>query len=88
MYKEEISKESELPDSIIRSPGSLLTLFPADPHPNVSHRYHAHIVSSVTYCQSDLVRTVFFRHLHYIGLLLRRDSASHHYLRSLANFHQ
>jgi hypothetical protein len=87
MYKEEISKEPKLSNSIIRSPGSLLPLFPTDPHPNVSHRYHAHIVSTVTYRKSNLVWAIFFGHLYYVGLLLRRDSASHHYLRSLANFH-
>ncbi len=71
MYKEEISKEPELSNSIIRSSGSLLTLFPADPHANVSHCYHAHIVSTVAYRQSHLVRAIFFSHLHYVGLLLR-----------------
>jgi hypothetical protein len=47
----------------------------------MSLHYHVHVVSSISHCKSHFIWEFMLNHVHDVGFLFRRYSASQNYIR-------
>lgn len=64
MDKEQILQVSELRKRIIRGANGLSTFFPADANTNVGFQKHRHIITAISYAQSDPLPLVLVQTYH------------------------
>lgn len=84
VYEHERLEMFELADSIICTPGSLLTFFTQDTNSYVSLQYHTYVICTIANRQRSLIREFFSNHSNDVSFLFRGYSAGENDVRKIS----
>ena len=84
MYKKQVREILELPNSVVRSLGSLLAFKATNADSNVRRSNHVYVIGSITNGQGGFFWVTSTHHANNLGFLFGADAACENHIRTLA----